>query len=284
MIYIYLDHNVYCAYIKKENAFPLFSEKIDSIDKNKYIFPYSPAHIEEIAEITTANKSLEEKIEFIAKLLHGISFLSGGKEIFPNLAGPTTIITESPLSCFQRVYETLDMTNIAKENERQIYAFKTKGTYENYFKEKSLIQYDKNFIHDNMRKKHRIDLAQIRELSEKELMNSGPVLSLFDEFCRQRENQLSLNEDFRNFRHDHNLVERKIDCYFRFLEIVGYYTEPYKKHVSRMHDVTHAIYATRADFFITNDNNFYKKIKATYEFFKIPTLILNVEEFIACEF
>lgn len=284
MKYIYLDHNVYCAYIKREDAFPQLPEKIDSIDKNRYLFPYSPAHIEEIAQITNSNNSEEDKIEFIAKLLHGISFLSKGKEFFPNLDGPTTIITESPLSCFGRVFETLNMTEFAKENERRIYAFKNKGTYENYYKEESLIEHDEYFTHDNMRKRHHINIDSIKNLSEKQLMSSEPVLSLFEEFIKQRENYISCDDVFGEFKHDHDLVEKKIDCYFRFLEIVGYYTEPYKRHVSRMHDVTHAIYASKANFFITNDNNFYKKIKATYEFFKIPTIVFTVEEFINFEF
>lgn len=284
MKYIYLDHNVYCAYIKKEDAFPLLPEKIDSIDKKRYLFPYSPAHIEEIAEITNSNNTSKDKTEFIAKLLHGISSLSNGKEIFPNLDGPTAIVTESPLSCFGRVFATLNMTEFAKENERRIYAFKNKGTYENYYKEESLIEHDEYFTHDNMRKRHRIDIDSIKKLNEKQLMSSEPVLSLFEEFIKQRESVISRDDVFENFKHYHHLVEQKIDCYFRFLEIVGYYTEPYKKYVSRMHDVTHAIYATKANFFITNDNNFYKKTKATYEFFKIPTIVLTVDEFLSFEF
>ncbi|MEQ4925089.1 hypothetical protein [Proteus hauseri] len=281
---IYLDHNIYCAYIKKENKNPLLLNKIDSISKIKYIFPYSPAHIEEVAEISNSKKDQKDQVEFISILLHGISSLSYGREIFPNHGGPTRIITESPLTCFDRVFKTLNTTEYAKENERRIYAFKNAGTYENYFKEQSLISHDIDFTHDNMRKRHKIDIDKIKNLSNTELMSNKFVLSLFMEFCEQRDKFISYDENFENFKHDHSLVERKIDCYFRFLEIVGYYTEPYKRCASRMHDVTHAIYATKADFFITNDYNFHKKIKATYTFFKIPTIILNIEEFTSFEF
>ena len=51
-----------------------------------------------------------------------------------------------------------------------------------------------------------------------------------------------------------------------------------------MHDVTHAIYGAQADYFVTNDVRFRKKLKATYNFLDIHCKVLSPEEFIRNSF
>ncbi|SEJ66220.1 hypothetical protein SAMN05660742_11316 [Propionispira arboris] len=52
---------------------------------------------------------------------------------------------------------------------------------------------------------------------------------------------------------------------FELLNANGYCKEKdYGKAVSSIHDVSHAIYGSYCDIFITCDHSFYKKLKAVY--------------------
>jgi hypothetical protein len=57
--------------------------------------------------------------------------------------------------------------------------------------------------------------------------------------------------------------------------------DDFEKYRSRMHDVTHAIYAGAADVFVTGDKRYRQRVKAAYNFLRIPTKVLSTEEFLA---
>jgi len=71
------------------------------------------------------------------------------------------------------------------------------------------------------------------------------------------------------------------------LEIAGYYQEKGNKNRvlrSQMHDSTHAIYGSKADYFITADNRFKEKLKAVLYFLNINCKILDIKDFLDLNF
>jgi len=81
-----------------------------------------------------------------------------------------------------------------------------------------------------------------------------------------------------------SVIERAIEIAMNFLEEIRYRPEHIKKSRSRIHDVTHSIYATGCEFLVTHDKRFHHKVKAVYRYFDIPTKVLTLDEFIATDF
>ena len=62
---------------------------------------------------------------------------------------------------------------------------------------------------------------------------------------------------------------------FRILNFAGYCSEKSEQtSISGTHDVSHAIYATKADFLVTMDRKFAKKCKAVYNFLGVRTSVI----------
>ena len=89
-------------------------------------------------------------------------------------------------------------------------------------------------------------------------------------------------EDFKwpSISKSHAVLEHVFEILMNYLEEVRFRPEEVKKSRSRMHDVTHAIYATKAEIFVTGDDRFYHKIKVAYHYLNVLTKILSLEEFI----
>ena len=94
-------------------------------------------------------------------------------------------------------------------------------------------------------------------------------------------------EDFpiyEKIKNNHKKLEFIISILLDVLEQVGYKTEGRKKSRSRMHDVTHSIYASQAKYFIIGDEKYRKKVQVIYHFVGIPTKIMSTEEFLDFDF
>jgi hypothetical protein len=53
---------------------------------------------------------------------------------------------------------------------------------------------------------------------------------------------------------------------------------------SHMHDVTHCVYATGCQQFVTNDKRLYDKVGAVYRYFDVPTQVMKFEDFLAHDY
>lgn len=94
--------------------------------------------------------------------------------------------------------------------------------------------------------------------SDIQLSNSRVDKTLPDNFCLRRGN-------FAELEISHKQLEYTIEILFRILNFAGYCSEKSEQtSISGTHDVSHAIYATKADFLVTMDRRFAKKCKAVY--------------------
>lgn len=79
---------------------------------------------------------------------------------------------------------------------------------------------------------------------------------------------------------NHNRTEAAIDILFRSLQDAGYGLESERKTRSAMHDETHAIYATRANHFVTRDRKLLSKVRAVYGYLEAECTPMSVEQLI----
>ena len=64
---------------------------------------------------------------------------------------------------------------------------------------------------------------------------------------------------------------------------LGYKSDSPADYRNTMHDITHTIYATHANFFVTDDKRTRGKAEAVYSLLKVPTIVLSKEEFLSLE-
>ena len=119
---IYLDYNLF-AYLYDESK-PDLSAKVNELS-DRHSFPYSPAHMEEIATgliKPTKIDPIDRLIQAYQKI-DSISRISRNLELICRTAyGPMVSIEESPLECFRRVVRYYDRNPIVERREEHMLA------------------------------------------------------------------------------------------------------------------------------------------------------------------
>lgn len=248
---------------------------LESVEKSKNSFFYSPAHMEELAVILRTEQDEDIAIKYIWAKLNTISEMTNNLEFLPSHSS-IIIKEEHPSICFKRVIENYDATLFAEENEEYIFSLKNSNSLKKYFKDDN-IQGLETF--DMIQERFGIDKRELNTIPPEELFSTKKVLEAFDslmiDFGYSFESLLKW-DDIKN-KHSH--IEATIGLLYNFLEKIGYKAEKQNKLRSRMHDVSHGIYATASDMLITGDDRFYKKTKAIYCLLEIPTIVYNKNEF-----
>lgn len=248
---IYFDYNVFINYMKDINI-QNYCDKL----KNKYSFYYSPAYLEEVANINTDDSTfIIDHLEKIDKLFE--------KNIFrPVLNGDIIPFSESAQQVYDRVIEAYDFTLLAEKNESELFElFKSERTkYEFQPKIVSNIEYNKIFCEPFVKR-------YIDTLNKSRSINCPEIY-----FDPKYNKQYLLN---------HRNTEALVNVLFNILEVIGYRSEKQKpsKIRSRIHDVSHAIYASKSQHFIVEDSKFREKCKAVYTILGVNTKIYSYEEF-----
>jgi hypothetical protein len=242
---IYFDHNAALDVMHGRNedlAKAVLREKSSGSR-----FVYSPAHMEEIAFILRqaqlsdeeCERHTPEHIQFFSDFTDNWEFLPAEGE------DPTVLKQEHPGICYGRVIDGYEWT---------------------YFAEG---------VSETLR-----DLVNVPR----------PRATPIDAF---EEKQVATRFGFRRgvfsgggdppygaeLRRTHKTAERWIDIAFRSLEEAGFDLEAKKKNRSAIHDVSHAIYGSRADIFVSGDKKLLRKSKATFHMLKAQTRVMSVEEF-----
>jgi hypothetical protein len=262
---IYLDYNLF-AYLY-EGTRPDLHAKVEALSA-RHMFPYSPAHMEEIATALARPSSIEPIDRLIAafRKLEDISRISGDFELFPAKYGPIVLKEERPLECFRRVVMHYDRNPIVEENEELMLASFKDGDQDGMLANK-ISNLPENFLLDS---EHGRDL-ELKLHFKSNLPFICKVHGVKDFTW------LEISGHFP-------VLERAIELVMNFLEQVRYRPEHVSKSRSRMHDVTHCIYASACQQFVTNDKRLYDKASAVYRYFGVPTRVLMLEEFAANDY
>jgi len=235
-------------------------EKVVKQLSSSNIFIYSPAHIEEIAVLNKGVMDDEaiRQLSFIEKLSNSHEFLPSEKN--------TVLVKEKPLVCYKRVIEKYDRNPHVEKNENE-FLTTLKNLDPNGSLSREVSNNNENILsQDNYHK----DLTKLLCQDVLLIMLYGKNISESDVILFRKELD----------KQTHFVKERAIELALNYLEFIRYKPEKVKKSRSRMHDCSHAIYASSADIFVTNDNRFLNKVKAVYHYFSINTEILSLNKFI----
>ncbi|MBJ8554091.1 hypothetical protein [Acinetobacter bereziniae] len=251
---IYLDHCVMCDYIAgKDNE---IVTKIDSLrDSLSVNLPYSPAHIEEIANISKSKIADNLKVKYIKEKLDTISKITRNYEYLPSF-NEIRIDNESPYDCMMRVIEDYEQTTgLAEKLQENL--FNLRFQVNEQYKIENLFDYPPENIFEYQ-----------------------PVK---DELLKFSKNDVNELNNLKNHENDFHRLQFGIDNLVNFLELIGYYPDSQSRSRSNMHDVSHLIYASKADYFITGDKKTRYKAKAIYSFLDLRTKVLDKDEFITLQ-
>lgn len=271
---IYVDNNIVIDVKNTRNE--AIKSAIESLDKSKYKVVYSPAHIEEVAVMTKHYGMTEDvgadKLSFLAKLTDSTELLPyriPGLRLLSH--DGVFLCKEHPKRCYERVVAGYSENAIAEEQQKDRLL-----NAENLEEITNVTSQQAN----NIDTQSEIDLAKPRIhqilLDNYKLFREA---DLFEEYLPAEPpgcNDLNFKYT-RNFFPIHEILMEKI---FEYLENRRFYPEKSEKHITGLHDVTHAIYAAYCDIFVTNDRKLREKTKAAYKWLGIETLVLSRQEFV----
>lgn len=261
---IYLDYNLFESYRKDD--IPGLREAIDAI-KDKHVLPYSPAHMEDLASSLMWKEHSEAEIKCLMARtedrLENIIKISKMVEVFPAPSHqPTRIIEEHPGACLLRVLKHFDRNEFLD------------------VRESNLLKEHKESDADGKRASQTSNLP-VDFLSSPEY--DAAILERYaaERKLIQKKKEAGLkNLKWPEISKSHEVLEHVLELLMNYLEGIRFRPEGVKMYRSRMHDVTHSIYATKADYFITGDDRFYHKARAVYDYLGVPTKVLSRKEFL----
>ncbi len=270
---LYLDHNIIIE-LTSENI-----SRDDLLINDEFGIFYSPAHIEEIA-VSEKRDNIEKNI--IEKDLEIISKLTLNKELLPNHGEKEDcndgiyIKSEHPQKCYQRVVDQYQVNDEAEDLNEAVLSISKENNF--FGNEPSKIN---NTTPEQILRKI-LDEVHITH-KERFIFNyNNHIIFINQEYNINLEPFKELYFKFNDFRDNFFKILIIIEMLANLLEAHGYYYEKpnhkkqplVEKARSRMHEVTHMIYASYCNRFITGDKKIFYKTKAIYSYLDIRTEVL----------
>lgn len=257
---IYLDHNL-VVYLRNNSSSEL-SEKIDNHKKLGSDILYSPAHLEEIAVSQMRNNVEKETVD---KDIDFLTALCGKNSIRPISREEVVIYTEYPRDCYERVISQYHKNDQAESMEKEFFIDVHKNSTSD---PKEMNNYNpaelfcETLINKELLLRSLIKNNLISQQEALECLQSGSYKILHNRFC---------------------VLEHSFNYIANWLEMIGYYRESEDKSRSRLHDVSHIIYASYSDLFVSNDKKLIKKAAAIYSILEVQTKVMAMGEYLALE-
>lgn len=229
---IYLDTQIVIDHLNGLDVV----ETVAELRKRGFVFVYSPAHVEEIAKAHHAHQkgNLDQRVSHLAEL-------TGELAILPHETGPAVMRKEAITKCLGRVQDDdgREMTEIAVAFERRrIASHKAK-------------------FYDPLSKKNKNEISKCLPT---EIFSNVDVWNFLE--------SIAISKNFRIRIENFSRRRDTFETLFDVLNIFGYRAEHNVKRVeNRVHDVSHAIYASYAAIFVTDDG---KLLQQLVEHFCMP--------------
>lgn len=259
---VYFDYNIFEDFYKKD------PETCDIVNqaKLKYRLPYSPAHLEDLASAMMWREHNKEEAKdasrICAERTFNISSITDNLEIFPAKdAKPTRLVREHPTECMMRVLKCFDRNRELEVREKHLLesmkANDEDGGKSLTFSNQPIDFLSKPEFHTELQKR----FSSSRVLTQN-ARKAGLVDFYWENICKS-----------------HEVLEHVLEILMNYLEELRFRPEPLENSRSRMHDVSHIIYATKSDIFVTRDKRFLHKARVAYNYLKIPTKTMHFKDF-----
>jgi hypothetical protein len=241
---VYLDTQIVIDHLDGLDAV----ETVAELRKRGLIFVYSPAHVEEIAKAHHAHQrgNLDVRVSHLAEL-------TGEVAILPHETGPAVMRKEAIAKCLGRVQDGggREMTEFAVAFERRRITSNKASFY------KTLPDKNKKAINNCL---------------------PSEIFSNMD-ICKYLE-FMARTHNFRIRKDNFPGRQDTFETLFDTLNIFGYRAEHNSNRVeNRVHDVSHAIYASYADIFVTDDRKLSDSSKAVFHLLDIDVEVMDRAEF-----
>jgi len=320
MKYIYLDWNVF-QHIKHETVIEKkyingieFKEQVEKLS-NKYIFPYSEAHLKDLA-ISDKEDSIKEDLTFIEKISknHVLGFIENEKIVIQqNYINVADFFNEIKKSVKEELNQTLDL-NFETNNSYNIlidemnnddllkpFIEQNNGVLDNQVFGNFLVKMYQEIDNPDYYKKFRI---QVHQLKKKFDETPNTLLNQESNYYRELipflnfiiENDINkMKKDFQKTmiaflnidkkRKFENLtVSEKIELAYSLLDYNEHFRDKINKKnrpTNMFRDIKHLHFASDAKYYITEDDTTYKKSKFVAEVLGLNVKVLKMNEFIS---
>lgn len=306
---IYLDFNIFESWRRGEQKTYQLDEHIKRLKGKIY---YSPAHIEDIATVSQRykpedfEKMVQEKLEFISKKTSNrciLPYLSNGylERRYPinRKFGQSFLTEEYPNECYSRVVDNYKRNDYAESVNRENMEINSLVESNISSHKEILDEIDNEKLRDYLFnywvfscKYQRVENNVIIDITNGDMDKEFKEIKLIKSFLNKyRGNEILskviyrkdvLSKKFELFSADFKLIEIMIECLFNIIESKGFYRENIdkkkKKIRSRLHDITHAIYGSYFDFFITSDKKLAHKAYVIYKSIGSRTIVYLLED------
>jgi len=222
---------------------------VEAGKRKGFVFPYSPAHVEEIAAAHHRHNRADALPQIPA-----LERLSDGWAIMARWPGPARLCREDIRACLSRVQDDGGrlLTEYAVRQEKA----RVLGFYEN--------------VSDTCRDEI---WEELQVTTPRDVFSSSHIYAFIDNLAR--------NENFRIRLDSFKEREATFDCLYNVLNAFGFQKVHSEHRIEgRMHDVSHAIYAYYADMFVTNDGKLRKSSDAIYAYTGVKTQIVDRRGFL----
>lgn len=278
----YLDHNIIGIAAGADGKDMNIAPLLENAKSQSHQFVYSPAHCEEIAVILRSDIDRETADTYVWQLLNKLSELTDNLEFLPpwDRIGASIQKREEPIECFKRVVEYYDLTLSSESLQKFIMSFKSPEAFTEFQQEyETDIDPASAKLYAERRQRHNINPIVISNLSPEKVLEQPSILAMFNEELWGQGLRVDTIPKFGQFKDSFVDQENSINLTMLLMEKIGYRADPWKKYRSTLHDITHTIYASNADYFITNDSKTLARVKATYAFLDVPTEVCSLQEF-----
>lgn len=288
MLTVYFDYQIFDNLSKDKNT-------LDILKSGRKNFKYicSTAHLEEVYRALTNSDNDNNFQKALLTLSNIIQFTEYGV-LNPIDNNNNNIKMESKLDCLKRIikYPTNLKSvipaiknnykqpcfsheyNLLIEKEKQDSNKNIqKELAKNIWKEKSIIKEINDIkITDN-------DIDSVYNILLKDYKDPSFVKNIIKQFKENSQQKISEN-CYKDIKNSYGKKEYVIERLYRILSNYGYAREKRFKLIhSGEYDVTHMIYGTYCNYFVTLDKKLYKKCLAIYYYLGVPTEVIDLEEF-----
>jgi len=276
---IYLDFNVMADLYQRRR--PGLPEWVDSRKAKGDIFPYSPAHMEEVAVVFRSQLEPLAARQVVADQIDLVAGLSDCWVILPGLgnAGPSRVLQEHPSICMKRVLDNYDGTLSAEENERFQMSWKTERAFNRVQEEFEVPTRAGTGLELFPEKRERLGIdCGITNLAPEQVFQHPGILKALEEKLWNYNWTPKTMPRGDELMISHCTRQNVVNLMFRLLDQVNYSADGFGKYRSHLHDVSHAIYAAEAATLVTGDRRYARRVSAVYHQLGIDTRIVQTEE------